>query len=120
MDGSIASAGLWNAALTAKEIAALGQGVSPLYVRPGNLVGYWPLWGVHSPEIDLVGTPHVLTVTGATLGNHAPVVPYNAHRWGTDGEEIAAAAAGHPAMRRFGLAPYCRPVEVGRESVRIF
>lgn len=28
--------------------------------------------------------------------------------------------AGHPAMRRLGLSPFCRPVEIGHEGVLVF
>lgn len=34
--------------------------------------------------------------------------------------ELAAAAAGHPAMRRLGLVEHGRPVELGRAGVRVF
>lgn len=42
-NGSIAEIGVWDVALTAAEIAILGKGFSPLFVRPGNLVDYIPL-----------------------------------------------------------------------------
>lgn len=32
----------------------------------------------------------------------------------------SAGEAGHPAMRRLGLVPGCRPVEIGRSGVRVF
>lgn len=39
----IAEVGVWNVALSDDEIAALGKGISPLLVRPQNLVAYLPL-----------------------------------------------------------------------------
>lgn len=55
INGMMAECGMWNVALTAAEIASLAEGVSPLFIRPASLVGYWPLIGNDSPEIDLVG-----------------------------------------------------------------
>lgn len=89
MDGVIAEAGIWSAALNANEIAALARGVSPLTLRPESLVAYWPLWGIHDPEIDLHprsadATSRPLTLVNApTQANHAPVVPYSRRLWGT-------------------------------------
>lgn len=51
--GLLAEAAIWNAALTDAEIAVLATGVSPLAVRPGSLVAYWPLIGKNSPENNL-------------------------------------------------------------------
>lgn len=65
-DGRIAEAAIWGAALTDAEVAVLAQGVSPLLVRPADLLAYWPLLGNTSPEIDLVGG------FGLTLSASAP------------------------------------------------
>jgi hypothetical protein len=43
MSGYIAEAAIWNAALTDEEVAVLAEFVSPLSVRPQNLIAYWPL-----------------------------------------------------------------------------
>lgn len=76
-DGRIAEAGVWNVALTAAEIAALAKGVSPLLVHPGNLKGYWPIWGIASPEADLSGNANNPTINGSLpVADHAPVGPY--------------------------------------------
>jgi len=64
-DGAIADAAIWAAALDDFEVAALALGVSPLLIRPSALVAYWPLVGMTSPEIDLIGRRE-LTITGAT------------------------------------------------------
>jgi hypothetical protein len=81
--GRIAEAALWNVALSAGEIAALASGISPPYIQPASLVGYWPLWGLHSPEIDLTVGNRQMTVTGATAADHAPVTPFSSRIWGT-------------------------------------
>jgi hypothetical protein len=65
-DGLIAHAAAWNAALTTAEIAQLAKRVPPWLIRPQALVHYWPLWGRHTTEPDLVGATG-LTVTGATF-----------------------------------------------------
>jgi len=73
-DGKLADIGIWDAALTVAELSALAKGVSPLFVRPANLKGYWPMWGVGSPEADLSGNANNATVTGTVpVGDHAPV-----------------------------------------------
>jgi hypothetical protein len=68
-DGDIAEAAIWNVALDAAEIAALGAGVSPFLIRPTALVAYWPIMGTTSPEIDPRGR-NELTVVGATATAH--------------------------------------------------
>ena len=65
MSGSVAHAAIWNVELTDAEIATLATGVSPLLVRPASLVGYWPLHGNSSPEIDVIGG-NGLTLTGTS------------------------------------------------------
>jgi len=65
-DGLISHLAIWNVQLADGEIAGLGRGVHPLLVRPGSIVGYWPLWGISSPEQDYTRNGNDLTVTGAT------------------------------------------------------
>jgi hypothetical protein len=68
-DGSIAEAAIWDVALTDADVAILATGASPLTVKPGSLVAYWPLIGAYSPEIDLI-QGRDLTVTGAAKAAH--------------------------------------------------
>lgn len=79
LDGLVAEVGIWNVALSASEIAALAQRVSPLHVQAANLVGYWPLYGVADPEPDYSGAVLNLTLAGGTgtpaQADHAPVQP---------------------------------------------
>jgi hypothetical protein len=42
-DGRTAEVGIWNAALTAAEIASLAKGMTPDKIRPQSLVFYAPL-----------------------------------------------------------------------------
>lgn len=68
--GTIAECGIWNAALTAAEIASLAKGMTCDKVRPQNLVFYAPL------VRDLIDEKGALTITnnnGATVANHPRV-----------------------------------------------
>lgn len=75
--GRIAEATIWNASLDDDEVAALATGIWSFRMRPGNIVAYWPLWGLHSPEIDCsLGARQMTLVNGPVLANHAPVAPF--------------------------------------------
>jgi hypothetical protein len=70
MAGLIAEVGIWNAALTADEIASLAKGMTCDKVRPQSLVYYAPL------VRDLIDAKGGLTITnnnGATVANHPRV-----------------------------------------------
>jgi len=69
-NGLIAEVGIWNAALTAAEIASLAKGMTCDKVRPQSLVFYAPL------VRDLNDQKGGLTITnnnGATVANHPRV-----------------------------------------------
>lgn len=67
--GSIAEVGIWNAALTDDEVAALGKGFSPRLIRPSALVAYLP---IVRDFVDVKGAG--FSVTGSlTVGDHSPV-----------------------------------------------
>lgn len=71
-DGLLAHVAVWTVRLDDRELIALSTGVSPLLVRPQSLVLYWPLWGRHSPEIELINGKHA-TITGTIdPGEHEP------------------------------------------------
>lgn len=74
-NGRLAEPAIWNVALNDAEVLALSKGVSPLKIQPAALVSYPPLWGLHSPEIDLVksGATWTLSGTPPAQANHAPV-----------------------------------------------
>jgi hypothetical protein len=70
MGGQIAEVGIWNAALTAAEVASLAKGMTCDKVRPQNLVFYAPL------VRDLNDQKGGLTITnnnGATVAAHTRV-----------------------------------------------
>ena len=70
MGGQIAEVGIWNAALTAAEIASLAKGMTCDKIRPQNLVFYAPL------VRNLIDPKGGLTITNnnaATVANHPRV-----------------------------------------------
>ena len=70
MNGQIAEVGIWNAALTAAEVASLAKGMTCDKVRPQSLVFYAPL------VRDLIDVKGGLTITNnntATVTNHTRV-----------------------------------------------
>lgn len=69
---SAAEVGIWNAALTAAEIASLAKGMTCDKVRPQSLVFYAPL------VRNLIDQKGGLTITnnnGATVANHPRIYP---------------------------------------------
>jgi hypothetical protein len=70
MGGQIAEVGIWNAALTAAEIASLAKGMACDKVRPQNLVFYAPLI---RDLIDAKGGLAITNNNGATVANHTRV-----------------------------------------------
>lgn len=53
LDGKLADVALYFGKLTEEHWDALSTGVHPELVRPKELIGFWPLYGEHSPERDL-------------------------------------------------------------------
>jgi len=103
-DGRLAEVGLWNVALSENEVVALSRGVLPWQIRPSALVGYWPVWGLHSPEIDLSNQNNSLTVGGTgtpARTDHAPVTTFTRKSASVPLIEVAAVSAIHLVM-----APY--------------
>jgi hypothetical protein len=72
MDGRIAEVGIWNAALTAAEVASLAKGMTCDKVRPQNLVFYSPLV---RDLIDTKGGRSITNNNGATVVNHPRIYP---------------------------------------------
>ena len=70
----LADAAIWNVALTDSEMKILAAGYSPLFVRPQNLIHYFPLWGNGTTEPDLAGGSDV-TFTGTVPAYpHPPII----------------------------------------------
>jgi hypothetical protein len=70
LDGRLAEVGIWNAALTAVEVASLAKGMTCDKIRPQNLVFYAPL------VRNLIDAKGGLTITnnnGATVATHPRV-----------------------------------------------
>jgi hypothetical protein len=68
--GSCAEIGIWNAALTAAEVASLAQGMTCDKIRPQSLVFYAPLV---RDLIDQKGGLAIINNNGATVDNHPRV-----------------------------------------------
>ena len=68
--GRIAEVGIWNAALTAAEIASLAKGMTCDKVRPQSLVFYAPLV---RDLIDARGGRAITNNNGATVAAHTRV-----------------------------------------------
>lgn len=75
-DGYLAEFGLWNVALTDEEVAVLAAGYSPLFVRPQNLVGYWPLIrkGSIIDNPDIVGRYDMTDYNGPSDASHCRII----------------------------------------------
>lgn len=73
LNGRLAEAGIWVAALTDDEVAELAAGMSPLLVRPNSLRFYWR--GLDADgDIDW-WNQHNLSVTGSpTYAQHPPII----------------------------------------------
>jgi hypothetical protein len=54
-DCQIGMVAFWTAALTQAEVTALAQGACPKRIRTDSLISFVPLYGVQSPEVDLMG-----------------------------------------------------------------
>lgn len=95
LSGRAAEAAIWNVDLTDAEVAILARGYSPLFVRPQNLIAYWPLsskWG----DQDI-------------SGNQNNLVPVNSPTW-TEGPEGII----YPKERKFYLIPPTTGIVVAR------
>jgi len=78
-NGMLAEGAAWNVALTDTDVAKLAGGVSPLLIRPEGLVGYWPVIGAYSPEIELRGRQE-MAIQGSLSAAAHPAVFYPRRR----------------------------------------
>lgn len=72
MDGYVAEAFLYNIALTDADALILAAGYSPLFVKPENLVAYWPL--IRDEDQDRVGGYDLTPISAPTITPHPPVI----------------------------------------------
>lgn len=72
MDGRVAEVGVWNAALSDAEVAVLAAGFSPLFVKPENLVAYWPL--IRDTDDDVVGGYNLTANNTPSIAAHPPMI----------------------------------------------
>jgi len=71
LDGALAEAGIWNAALSDAEIRRLALGWSPLWVRPQALAFYAPL--VAGEDFDVAGGVSLVASGEPGVRAHPPV-----------------------------------------------
>ncbi len=102
MSGRIAAAAIWSAALSDAEIAALALGLSPHRMRPGSLVDYWPLWGLHSPEISATAGGHAMTLVGPVAANHPAIAALHYPPSAPDPTSVATAGILRQMMNYHG------------------
>jgi hypothetical protein len=102
LDGRVAEAAVWDAALTDAEVAILAKGISPLFVRPQSLAAYWPL--IRDSDDDIVGGYSMTPQNTPTVTVH-PITFYPAPRMAVTAP-TAAAAAGQPMMLRGTTVPH--------------
>lgn len=72
LDGRLAEVGIWNAALTAAEVASLAKGMTCDKIRPQSLVFYAPLV---RDLIDAKGGRAITNNNGATVAPHPRIYP---------------------------------------------
>lgn len=68
----IADAAIWDAVLTDDDARTYMAGVSPLKIRPASLVAHWPIWGVGSPEPNVVDSARSLSIVGSLSKGNSP------------------------------------------------
>jgi hypothetical protein len=82
---SVGETAIWNLALSSLEISGLAKGLRPNTVRPGSLIGYWPMDGLVAPEPDLSGNKFNASIVTAASGTVTsdfgpPLAPFTRRR----------------------------------------
>lgn len=79
LEGRVANVRIW------KDIALTDQEVDAIRFHPGlyRSPALWLPLGLASPEPDWSGSGHSGAVTGASVGNGPPIMPYSARNWGS-------------------------------------
>ena len=71
LDGMVAEAVIYGVGFSDDEALALSQAVSPLCVRPDDILAYWPLF--NAPYLDWVGGYDMSPVNGPTDADGPPI-----------------------------------------------
>lgn len=76
LSGGLAEVGFWNIDLDTSEISALAKGISPLLIRPQNLVAYWPLIreGAAGVYRDIIGGLDTVESGGSATAPHPRII----------------------------------------------
>ena len=99
--GDICELAFYDRALTDAEFLSWHKGARPSSMA--GLVRHWPIWGLHSPEIDVTGKGVSLTVTGTPLrSDHAPTTLFTP-KWAATSPVIGVAAPAGRARRVFSF-----------------
>lgn len=76
--GYMAHVAIWNESLSNSDSASLGRGMSPFYVRPQNLVAYYPIVNpgrqINIASAKSRGAPEIPTLNNASYSNWNPPV----------------------------------------------
>ena len=122
--GELAEVAIWNVGLTANEVAALARGVPPFRVRPDALAGYWPIYGLSSPEPDFKpgiqsATRYPMTLVGTPpiYAGHAPIIL--ARRFSGLIESSTTGVTALPGTGALTLTGYAPVVTDGNASARL-
>ncbi len=100
--GRIAEAGVWSVALSDDEETAMFNGIKFNHIQPGSLSRYWPIWGLHSPEIELTANGIEITINNTLARyNHPPVTSFTP-KWAASAPLIEVAAGGAGIRNPFG------------------
>lgn len=102
----------WDTNLTLDEGVEMAQGRHPLTVRPANIQTCVPVWGEHSPEIDLVSGFGTFTVTGTPTADveQPPMELWTPTRrvFSVDPAPAAPATAIKDVILSQGVIPFAR------------
>lgn len=71
LDADIAEVVIYDAALSASEIASQAAGYSPLFIGPQGLIAYWSL--IRDEDQDRVGGYDLTAFNTPTIGPHVPI-----------------------------------------------
>lgn len=74
-EGKVGECAAYSVVLSAGEIAQLAAGVSPLFIQPDKLIGYWPLGGLYTDEVnDILGSYNLTAYNTPTTFQHPKAI----------------------------------------------